>query len=107
MAWPGGNSSWLLVNANVTGALLNLKNKAQSYALSGRFVRSTRQSPGTAENGFSTSWDLSKTSGNFQWGATYLLNSDHYNPNDLGFLFSANEIIALLARFGEPEQVSG
>ncbi|MEO6757882.1 MAG: DUF5916 domain-containing protein, partial [Saprospiraceae bacterium] len=78
-------------DANVTGALFNLKNKAQSYALSGRYVYSTRQQPGNAENGFSTSVDLSKTSGKLQWGASYLVESDQYNINDLGFLFSPNE----------------
>ena len=78
-------------DANVTGGLFNLKNKAQSYALSGQLVGSTRLQPGTAENGFSTSLDLTKTSGKFQWGATYVLESEHYNPNDLGFLFSPNE----------------
>ena len=97
------NSSVTLVNtnvlrsgastdANVTGAMLNLKNKAQSYALSGRAVYSTRQHTDEApENGFSTSWGLSKTSGNFLWGTSYTVETDRYNPNDMGFLFSANE----------------
>ncbi|HND87241.1 MAG TPA: DUF5916 domain-containing protein, partial [Saprospiraceae bacterium] len=96
------NSSVTLINtnvmrsghntdANVTGALLNLKNKAQSYALSGRAVYSTRQRAEGPDNGFSTGWDLSKTSGNFLWGASYVVESDRYNPNDLGFLFSPNE----------------
>ena len=78
-------------DANVTGALLNLRNKAQSYALSARFVYSTRQQRGEDENGFSTTVDVSKTSGNFQWGTSYVIESDRYNPNDMGILFSPNE----------------
>lgn len=96
------NSSVTLVNtnvlrsgastdANVTGAMLNLKNKAQSYALSGRFVYSTRQHESEAENGFSTNWGITKTSGNFQWGFTQIIESERYNPNDMGILFSPNE----------------
>ncbi len=97
------NSSITLINtnvmrsgaatdANVTGLLLNLKNKSQSYAMSGKLVYSTRQRPDRAENGFSSSLDVSKTSGNFQWGTNMNIESDEYNPNDLGLLFSPNEL---------------
>ena len=78
-------------DANVTGLLFNLKTKAQRYALVGKTVMSLRQTPEDQETGYSTSLDFSKTSGNFLWGAYYGLETDRYNPNDMGFLFNNNE----------------
>lgn len=80
------------LDANVTGVLFNLKNKAQRYALNGKVVASNRISPESTESGFTTQLSASKTSGNFLWGSDFTLESDKYNPNDMGFLFSPNEI---------------
>lgn len=97
------NSSLTLINtnvmrsgsgtdANVTGLLFSLKNKAQSYTTSGKLVYSTRQHETEAENGFTAYVDVSKTSGNLQWGSNINIESDQYNPNDLGLLYSPNEM---------------
>ncbi len=82
----GGNT-----DANVTGLLFNLKTKAQRYALNGKAVMSHRNKPDEQQTGYSASLDLSKTSGNVLWGAFYSLETDRYNPNDMGFLFNNNE----------------
>lgn len=80
------------IDANVTGVLFNIKNKAQSYALNGKVVASNRIGPEVTESGFTALLSASKTSGNFLWGSDFVLESDKYNPNDLGFLFSPNEV---------------
>jgi hypothetical protein len=79
-------------DANVTGLMFNLKNKAQSYGLNGKAVMSHRIGQGPSESGYNVSLSASKTSGNFLWGSDFNLESDHYNPNDLGLLFSPNEV---------------
>lgn len=79
-------------DANVSSLLWTIKNKAQSYSMTGKAAYSTRQRVGEDQNGFTGSIDVSKTSGNFQWGTNASVESDQYNPNDLGFLYSANSI---------------
>jgi len=97
------NSSITLINtnvlrsgtatdANVTGLLFNLKNKAQQYSLNGKIAVSNRMGETRNETGFTTSLSAAKTSGNFLWGSDFNLESDTYNPNDLGILFSPNEV---------------
>ncbi len=96
------NSSVTLVNtnvlrsgstrdANVTGLLFNLRDKAQQYALSGRAIVSDRVSVSDRESGFKTQLECAKTSGNLLWGANWGIESDRYNTNDLGILFAPNE----------------
>lgn len=84
------------LDANVSGFLFNLKNKAQSYGLNGKAVISNRIAPDASENGYTVALSGSKTSGNFLWGSDFNLESDRYNPNDLGFLFSPNEVSHVL-----------
>jgi hypothetical protein len=96
------NSSVTLINtnvtrsgaatdANVTGLLFNLRDKAQHYGLNGQMVVSNRFNPGAVESGYNASVDLSKINGNFLWGMHYAIKSANYNPNDLGYLPNANE----------------
>lgn len=97
------NSSITLINtnvmrsgadpdANVTGFLFNLKNKAQRYSLAGKTAVSNRLAPGNTTTGYTASLSASKTSGTFLWGSDFNLESDRYDPNDLGILFSNNEV---------------
>ena len=107
------NSSVTLINTNVmregstydantTGALFNLRNKANSYELLGGAVLSQQYfsgkelSSGSDSTGLGYSYNLEfgKTSGQFQYGVEYELQSRHYNTNDLGFLFRPNEQVA-------------
>lgn len=85
-------ASGAATDANVSGILFNIKDKAQHYSLSGKAVASNRFTPDGMESGFTTTLSSSKTSGNFLWGTDFVLESDKYNPNDLGFLFSPNEV---------------
>jgi hypothetical protein len=51
---------------------------------------SNRYGAGVSEHGYTVALDASKTSGNFLYGGSYVLESDRYNPNDLGFLYAPN-----------------
>lgn len=84
--------SGAVLDANVSGLLFNLKNKAQSYGLNGKVVVSNRIAPENKESGYTVVLSGAKTSGNFLWGSDFVLESDRYNPNDLGLLFSPNEV---------------
>ncbi|MBC6696724.1 DUF5916 domain-containing protein [Hymenobacter puniceus] len=86
-------------DANVTGGLFRMANKKNSYAVDGRLVYSRRR--GTEfgsdrqiddQNGYKYQVGFGKISGAFTWGINHGIESDHYNPNDLGILFGNNNI---------------
>ncbi|MBG8553859.1 DUF5916 domain-containing protein [Hymenobacter guriensis] len=86
-------------DANVTGGLFRFANKKNSYAVDGSIVYSRRRGNqfGSDEaiddqNGFKYTVGVGKISGNFTWGFNHRIESDHYNPNDLGILFGNNNI---------------
>jgi hypothetical protein len=86
-------------DANVTGGLFRFANKSNSYAVDGRLVYSSRRgtSFGTNEDvkdrdGYKYMVGVGKISGNFTWGYNHGIESDTYNPNDLGILFGNNNI---------------
>ena len=86
-------------DANVTGGLYRFANKANSYSTDGRVVYSRRrgQAFGTErevadQDGFKYVVGLNKISGNFTWGYHHGIESNTYNPNDLGILFGNNNI---------------
>ena len=104
------NSSVTLINTNVmrdgvtydansTGALFSLRNKANSYAMSGGYKLSQKYFSGKELTsgvdsiglGNAYSFSVGRTSGKFQYGLEYDVESRDYDPNDLGFLFSPNE----------------
>lgn len=79
-------------DANVTGVFFDLRDKGQEYNLSGKVVLSQRYNE-DADNSYGHSYSISggKVGGRYQATATAIVESDDYNPNDLGFLFSPNE----------------
>ncbi|KAA9339223.1 carbohydrate binding family 9 domain-containing protein [Hymenobacter busanensis] len=87
-------------DANVTGGLFRFNDKKNAYALDGSVVYSRRR--GTVfgsdttriddPNGFKYTVGLGKISGKITWGLNHRIESDHYNPNDLGILFGNNNI---------------
>ena len=86
-------------DANVTGGLFRFANKKNSYAVDGRLVYSRRrgtsfgsEDPIDDQNGYKYQVGISKISGNFTWNAGQGIESDTYNPNDLGILFGNNNI---------------
>ena len=90
-------------DANVTGGLLRLANQKNSYALDGRLFYSRRRGAafGTSReindrDGYKYLLGLAKISGNFVWNLSHGVESDTYNPNDLGILFGNNSITQTL-----------
>ena len=91
-------------DATVTGGLLHLANKQNAYALDVRGFYSLRRgqefsADPTQEgarvadpNGYKYFLSYGKISGNFTWNIDHGVESDAYNPNDLGILFSNNSL---------------
>jgi len=86
-------------DANVTGGLFRFANKKNSYAVDGRVVYSRRRGLQFGTNkeiddqdGFKYQVGVGKISGNFTWGFNHGIESNTYNPNDLGILFGNNNI---------------
>ena len=79
-------------DANVTGLEFSLKDKKQSYELSGDAAYSVQAFDAADNNtGHKYSIELSKISGKFNHFVGYSEESPNYNPNDLGFLRAPNE----------------
>ena len=77
--------------ANVTGTTFELRNKANSYSLTGRGVVSQKYFTDETDLGHKASLGIRKTNGNLQAGVFYNEESNTYDPNDLGFLNNNNE----------------
>ena len=102
------NSSFTFINtnvlrakgasdANVTGINFSLNDKKIKWNVSGGGTVSqifSKDSTGRTHTdvGFKYFLDFGKVSGKFQYGISQNVESDNYNPNDLGFLRSPNEI---------------
>lgn len=78
-------------DANVTGTVFSLRNKANSYALNGSAKLSQKYHTDNTDLGYAYNLELNKTSGNLRFGLEYNVESDNYDPNDLGFIFNNNE----------------
>ncbi len=78
-------------NANVTGLFFGLRNKSQTYAISGKAVVANQFFNSGTNTGHTYSLSAAKISGNWQGEIFYNEESDNYNPNDLGILFGPNE----------------
>ncbi|WP_078063261.1 DUF5916 domain-containing protein [Solirubrum puertoriconensis] len=86
-------------DANVTGGLFRFANKSNSYAVDGRVVYSRRRGNSFGSDkqiddrdGYKYSLSVGKISGAFTWTLSHGIESDRYNPNDLGILFGNNKI---------------
>ncbi len=77
-------------NAYVTGTELSLNNKENSYRIFGRGILNQKY---TSEKEYGHAYFLSlrKTKGKFLFNYMHNVESDTYNPNDMGFLRSNNE----------------
>jgi hypothetical protein len=78
-------------DANVTGTVFDLRNKDNSYSINGKAGLSQKYFTDTVELGHTYNINFQKTSGQWQYGVYYNVESDDYDPNDLGFLFNNNE----------------
>jgi hypothetical protein len=79
--------------ANVTGTEFEFRNKKSSYAFIGKSLFSQIYEDEEKDKyGYSYFLELAKISGNFRFELSRLVESDKYDPNDFGFLYSNNEI---------------
>lgn len=83
-------------DANVTGLDIALYDKKNRYGLSfrPRYSRIFQQDSGY--EGFKNSFKIGKVSGKLQYSLSNEFETPKYDPNDLGFLLSPNEVENLL-----------
>lgn len=72
-------------SALVQGLDFELRNKKNSYSLSGQ--------ASYTDEGHKWKIGTSKLSGNFTWEAAHLEESEFYDPNDLGYLQAPNSVV--------------
>jgi hypothetical protein len=78
--------------ANVTGTEFKLADRTNTYAILARGAVSQKyQNEKDSELGYYYDVDLAKISGNFKFTFTQRVESDTYDPNDLGFIRQNNE----------------
>jgi hypothetical protein len=81
-------------NSNVSGLDLNLFDQNNQY----NFTWGARYSNITGTNkydGYASYLQFAKVSGNWQYSLSNTIESEKYNPNDLGYLKSPNEFSAI------------
>ncbi len=79
--------------ANVTGLDFLFNNKSRTYALSGKGAMNQIHNNGSKPDlGYYSNLNFSKTSGQFRFALSNRIESDTYNPNDMGFNANPNEI---------------
>lgn len=82
-------------DANVTATQFRVATKNNNYAVSGSAKLSqlfSREFDNNRQNGYAYNIAFDKISGQWTYGVRRNVESDTYNPNDLGFLFNANEV---------------
>jgi hypothetical protein len=77
--------------ANVSGLLSVFRNKRNTYQFFGNYRFSHVKKIQDIEQGFASYMNISKVAGKFQFGLANNIESDTYNPNDMGFLYNNNE----------------
>ena len=78
--------------ANVSGLLLNLKDKSNTFSIKSKFNLSQVKLDNQNTNGYTSFLEFSKNAGKFQYGISNYIENDTYDPNDLGILYNNNEI---------------
>jgi len=79
-------------DANVTGVFTRINNKENTRVYVGKLKMSQEFEGSDVTKGFSGMLSVGKTNGNYQYDLYSIFEDDKYNPNDLGFLYSNNEI---------------
>ncbi|MAX05230.1 MAG: hypothetical protein CMD19_02055 [Flavobacteriales bacterium] len=79
-------------DANVTGLFTRVNNKNNTRTYVGQLKMSQEFGENEITQGFAGMLAVGKTSGNYQYDLYSIIEDDNYNPNDLGFLYSNNEI---------------
>lgn len=78
-------------NANVTGMGFTLGNKNNTYSLQGFAALSQKTKSEDMSRGFTYTLEYGKINGNFQFDLVQKVESDLYDPNDLGILQAPDE----------------
>lgn len=80
-------------DANVTGLFGNIRNKKATIATDFKFIYNKKKGLEESEpdDGFAYQVGVQKISGNLNFGSYINVESETYDPNDLGFLLNANE----------------
>jgi hypothetical protein len=86
-------------DANVTAGLFRFADKKNQHAFNGQLNYSQRrgrsmysETPVSDPNGYKYYLGYGKISGNWTWNVDHGIESDTYNPNDLGILFGNNNV---------------
>ena len=79
-------------DANVTGVFTRINNKENTRTYVGQLKMSQEFEGSDLTKGLSGMLAVGKTNGNYQYDLYSIFEDDKYNPNDLGFLYSNNEI---------------
>ncbi|MBK7667053.1 MAG: carbohydrate binding family 9 domain-containing protein [Sphingobacteriaceae bacterium] len=81
-------------DANVTGASFAFNNKSNMYTIDGGGVMSQQFYTDSAKSlkGYNARLNFGKSGGNFTWAAYGNMNTNTYDPNDLGINFLNNNI---------------
>ena len=79
-------------DANVTGLFTRINNKENTRTYVGKFKMSQEFEKDKVTQGFAGMLAVGKTNGNYQYDLYSIIEDENYNPNDLGFLYSNNEI---------------
>ncbi|MFD2513133.1 DUF5916 domain-containing protein [Pontibacter locisalis] len=79
-------------DANLTGVVFRLANKGNKYAINGKAALSQRYFSEETDLGYMYRIGVGKVSGNFTYNFSHTVESDTYNPNDLGLLFTPNSV---------------
>ncbi len=80
--------------ANVTASRLRLADDKNNWFLFGEAAMSQRyedMKAGDGDIGYKYYYELGKNNGNFTFNVGQNVESDNYNPNDMGFLMAPNE----------------
>jgi Domain of unknown function (DUF5916)/Carbohydrate family 9 binding domain-like len=77
-------------NANVVGFDMSLFDKANNYNFSGALKYSNIWGTEEKKEGYKAELSAGKISGKWQYSSGINIESDKYDPNDLGFLFNNN-----------------
>lgn len=79
-------------DANVTGIFTRINNKENTRVYVGKLKMSQEFEGSNFTKGLAGMLAVGKTNGNYQYDLYTFFEDDKYNPNDLGFLYSNNEI---------------
>ena len=79
-------------DANVTGLFTRVNNQKNTRTYVGKIKMSQEFDGEDLIKGFAGMLAVGKTNGNYQYDLYSIFEDDKYNPNDLGFLYSNNEI---------------